>query len=231
MKPLIWTMLVSLMIGCQSERKVAPADAGQKQPDGSKTSVVYSYVDDSGKIRMASTIQEVPEANRDQVVITDTASSRSRRLATDRILVVDLRKESDGRPLNYSVVDLDSLRRKQKPERDIQDPGALGSHVVQKAADQMKRALGLGKPAGSARVILYSAPWCGFCKKAAKHLRDKGVQFEEKDIEQERSAAVELSRKLRQAGLSGGGVPVLDIGGAIVVGFNKQKIDELLDDL
>jgi glutaredoxin len=222
-------VILSCAISCQSGRKTAATDAGQKQPDGTTTSVVYSYVDDFGKIRMAATIDEVPEAYRDQVVITDTATSRSRRLAADRILVVDLRKESGGKPLNYSVVDLDALQHGPEPERDIKDPGALGSLVVQKAADRVKRALGLSRPAGSARVILYSAPWCGFCKKAAEHLKEKGVQFEEKDIEKDRFAAVELSRKLRQAGLTGGGVPVLDIGGTIVVGFNKGKIDRLLD--
>jgi glutaredoxin 3 len=79
--------------------------------------------------------------------------------------------------------------------------------------------------------VLYSAPWCGFCKKAAAHLRLRGIPFEERDIDSDRSAAVELSKKLRQAGLSGGGVPVLDIAGTIVIGFKPDRIDRLLDQL
>ena len=235
MKSRVWMVVACWFASCAAEKQAPPKkapvpDAGSLSPDAGKPPVVYSYVDDFGKIRMVASLQDVPQAYRDQVVITDTSSSRKERLAADRILVVDLRKERDGQPLNYSVIDLDSLKRRSGRHEDVRDAGDLGRHLVGKLADRVNRSLGLTRPAGTARVILYTAPWCGFCKKAARHLQARGVKFEEKDIEKDRSAAVELSRKLRQAGIPGSGVPVLDIGGTMVVGFNKQRIDKLLDE-
>jgi glutaredoxin len=187
-------------------------------------------VDDRGRIRMAAALDDIPEEFRDRVVLTDTSRPRTQRLRTDRVLVVDLREEGEKGPVNYTVVDLDALG-KRAPGRQPQDPGQLGAWVVDRMAGRVRTLLGIQAPESSARVLLYTAPWCGFCKKAAAHLRSKGVTFEERDIDSDRSAAVELSRKLRQAGLSGGGIPVLDIAGTIVIGFNRERIDRLLEKL
>jgi glutaredoxin len=193
--------------------------------------VVYSYVDEHGRIRMVDSPEKVPEAHRDRVVVTDTSTSRTERVRASRALVLDLRQEKEGQPLNYSVVDLQALHtgRDQPAQAPPEDAGALGRWVVGKAARRIHQALGLSPAGAPARVILYTAPWCGFCKKAADHLRSRGVAFEERDVDRDRSAALELSRKLRQAGLGSSGVPVLDINGTIVIGFKKSEIDALLD--
>jgi glutaredoxin len=193
--------------------------------------VVYSYVDHRGKIRMATALEDIPEEFRDRVVLTDTSRPRPQRLMTERVLVVDLREEGERGPVNYTVVDLDALQRRTPVPRQPKNPGELGEWVVGRVAGWVRTLLGVEAPRAAIRVILYTAPWCGFCKKAAAHLRSRGIPYEERDIESDRSAAVELSRKLRQAGLSGGGVPVLDIAGTIVIGFKRGRIDRLLDKL
>jgi glutaredoxin len=180
---------------------------------------------------MATTLEDIPEQFRDRVVLTDTSRPRLQRLKTDRVLVVDLREEGEQGPINYSVVDLDALQRHAPVRREPKDPGELGEWVVGRVAGWVRTLLGVEAPRVAIRVILYTAPWCGYCKKAAAHLRSRGIAFEERDIESDRSAAVELSRKLRQAGLSGGGVPVLDIAGTVVIGFKRGRIDRLLDKL
>jgi len=221
-------MLIALLLpACQKEPP--PAEAPQAEPDVGGP-VIYSYVDQSGRIRMAVSLDDIPAEFRDRVVLTDTSRPRDQRLLTDRVLVVDLREESDRGPVNYTVVDLDALG-KPAPGRQPRDPGELGRWVVGRAAGRVRDLLGIQAPATAARVVLYTAPWCGFCKKAAAHLRSRGVVFEERDIDADRSAAVELSRKLRQAGLSGGGIPVLDIAGTIVIGFKQERIDRLLEKL
>jgi glutaredoxin len=187
-------------------------------------------VDKSGRIRMAVSLDDIPAEYRDKVVLTDTSRPREQRLLTDRVLVVDLREEGEKGPVNYTVVDLEALG-KRAPGRQPKDPGELGKWVVGRVAGQVRALLGIQAPESTARVVLYTAPWCGFCKKAAAHLRSRGVAFEERDIDADRSAAVELSRKLRQAGMSGGGIPVLDIAGTIVIGFKKERIDRLLEKL
>ncbi|MCE7936736.1 NrdH-redoxin [Candidatus Saccharibacteria bacterium CPR2] len=74
-------------------------------------------------------------------------------------------------------------------------------------------------------VIVYTSPTCGFCHMAKEYLKSKGIGFTEKDVTTDKTAYQEILDKSGQLG-----VPVLDIGGKIVVGFDKFRIDSLLND-
>ena len=73
-------------------------------------------------------------------------------------------------------------------------------------------------------VIVYSTPTCPYCKAAKAYFKEKNVQYEDKDVSADSAAQEEMTKK------SGGftGVPVLDINGTIVFGFDKPKIDAAL---
>lgn len=72
-------------------------------------------------------------------------------------------------------------------------------------------------------VKVYSTPTCPWCTMVKKYLDSKNVVFEELDVSSDRNAAVEMVQKSGQRG-----VPVVDINGAIVVGFDQNEIDRLL---
>ncbi len=74
-------------------------------------------------------------------------------------------------------------------------------------------------------VIIYSTTWCGYCKMLKKYLDDKGVKWVEKDIEQDAKAHAELMEKI---GGDFRGVPVSDVKGTIVLGFDRPSIDAAL---
>ena len=86
-------------------------------------------------------------------------------------------------------------------------------------------AMGSG---GSGGVIVYSTAWCGYCRKAKAWLKKKGVDFTERDIEKDSGAADELARKAQAAGVKPGGVPVIDVKGTLVLGFDEARLDQLL---
>jgi glutaredoxin-like YruB-family protein len=72
-------------------------------------------------------------------------------------------------------------------------------------------------------VTVYSATWCGFCHAAKKYLDKLGVKYTDKDVEQDPKAGEEAVAKSDQRG-----IPVLDIGGDIIIGFDRPKIDASL---
>ena len=74
-----------------------------------------------------------------------------------------------------------------------------------------------------ARVIVFSTPTCSFCSMAKKYFREKGIKFREVDVSHDPIAARDMVRRSGQQG-----VPVIDIGGRIVVGFDRVKIDKYL---
>ncbi len=73
------------------------------------------------------------------------------------------------------------------------------------------------------RVIVFSTPTCTYCNAAKRYFREKGVRFKDVDVSRDTSAARDM---LRRSGQSG--VPVIDIGGKIVIGFDRPKIDKYL---
>lgn len=72
-------------------------------------------------------------------------------------------------------------------------------------------------------IIIYSADWCAFCHAAKDYLNKLGVAFTEKDVESDPKLAQEAVDKSHQMG-----IPVIDIDGTIIVGFDRPKIDEAL---
>ncbi|MDP3697672.1 MAG: glutaredoxin family protein [Candidatus Taylorbacteria bacterium] len=72
-------------------------------------------------------------------------------------------------------------------------------------------------------VKVYSTPTCPWCKRAKAYLTEKKIDFESVDVSSNEAAQQEMIDKSGQMG-----VPVLDIDGKIVIGFDKGKIDELL---
>lgn len=72
-------------------------------------------------------------------------------------------------------------------------------------------------------IKVYSTPSCPWCTVAKNYLSSKNVRFDEVDVSRSRDAAVEMVRKSGQRG-----VPVIDIDGSIIVGFDQKAIDRLL---
>ncbi|MCX5725783.1 MAG: glutaredoxin family protein [Candidatus Saganbacteria bacterium] len=72
-------------------------------------------------------------------------------------------------------------------------------------------------------VKIYSTPTCPYCKMAKDYLKAKGVKLEEIDISADPARADEIFKRSGQTG-----VPVLDIDGEIIVGFDRQKINKAL---
>jgi glutaredoxin-like YruB-family protein len=73
------------------------------------------------------------------------------------------------------------------------------------------------------RVKIYTTPFCQYCQIAKEFLKGRGVEFEEVNVQEDRGAALEMIQKTGQ-----NGVPVIEIGDKIIVGFNQEKIIKAL---
>ncbi len=73
------------------------------------------------------------------------------------------------------------------------------------------------------KVIVFSTPACSFCNAAKHYFRQQGIKFRDVDVSRDPAAARDMVRRPGQQG-----VPVIDISGKIVVGFDRNKINQLL---
>ena len=73
-------------------------------------------------------------------------------------------------------------------------------------------------------VKIYSTPTCHFCHMAEDYFKSKDVAYTKYDVSVDAEKRAEMMEKTGQMG-----VPVIDIAGEIVIGFNQEKIEELLN--
>lgn len=80
--------------------------------------------------------------------------------------------------------------------------------------------------ADSNKVTVYSTTWCGFCHQAKKYFDSIGVKYKDVNVEEDQKAAQDMVQKSGQMG-----VPVIEIGKDIIIGFDKPKIDIALKEV
>ncbi len=211
MRGCVLAVVVVVLAACSKPVDGAVSSSGETAeaaaPDGpvvraDATNLLFSFVDSAGRVQAVPSVADVPEAVRKRVLVVDLSKTPEQRQAHRYAWFADLSvANADG---TYPVV------------------------VVSRydGATQKAGASSLPPPDGS--VVVYSAEWCGYCKKAKAWMTSKGVPFIERDVDKTPGAQQELQAKLKAAGVPGGGIPVVDWAGSIVVGFDVPAFEKLL---
>ena len=79
------------------------------------------------------------------------------------------------------------------------------------------------KSKGGRKVKVYSTPTCPFCTMAKEFLKEHKIEFEDVDVSADQEEAKKMVEKTGQMG-----VPVIEVDGKTVVGFDKDKLKEML---
>lgn len=75
------------------------------------------------------------------------------------------------------------------------------------------------------KIIIYGAEWCAFCHEAMHYLDRLDVKYTYKDVDLDVN---DLRAVVEKSGQTG--IPVIDIDGTIIVGFDRPRIDQALKD-
>ena len=178
------------------------------------TDLLFTWIDQKGESHVEQKVADVPVSARDVVRVADPIKDPPQ---LDDVFVADLRNLGAGG--TYSVRTMSRAEfEKIAVDRRKQNGGSVLT------------AQGASSVAPSTRptVIIYGASWCGPCHQAAAFFKQHNVQFIEKDIEQDSSANREMQAKLSSAGMRGGSIPVLDVKGKLLVGFDQRAVERAL---
>ncbi len=212
---LFLALVFVLVAGCKRPAPTTEAVVLPVVTDAS-TDLLLTWIDDKGEFHVEQKVADVPVGSRDVVRVADPVKDPPK---LDDVFVADLRNPgAEGaypvRTMSRTDFEKVAIERRQK--------SGNGNVLAPKAADSAPPAA--ARPA----VIIYGASWCGPCHQAAAYLKRKGVPFIEKDIEEDRSAAREMQSKLASAGMRGGSIPVIDVRGKVLVGFDERAMDRAL---
>ncbi len=187
------------------------------------SNILLTWIDDKGDFHTGQHPVEVPTASRGAVRVLPT--DRDDPSGGELVYVADLtKKNTDG---SYVI---QTQSRSNWDSQAAQRRAALIAKVAPHAATPPSpSATGTTQAptAGQPAITLYGAPWCGYCRQAKEYMHSKHIPFTYKDIEADSTAEEEMSQKLARVGRSGGAIPVIDVGGKIMVGFDPQQFDSL----
>jgi glutaredoxin len=215
------TTLAITLLACDPEKPPAP----EREPAGEEPArsasldpktqpFVLTFAGERGAFADTSKIDNVPEAARGlvRVALLDGPDP-----PPGTVWVANLRTPAEDGTYALSTV----------PRTDFEEL-ALGQGLASKVTlpEGLEPPPQSAAPAG--RVIVYKTAWCGVCKKVEEYLERKGVDFVAKDIEADRAAASELQAKAKTKGIAMGSVPVIDVGGELIVGFDRGRLEKLL---
>ena len=179
----------------------------------------------------AGPASQAPEEAPPESVPTELASEAAQVFAAGDLSVVDDSPEAPAPMLRYTDVDgsthmVRSLARVPEPYRA--DAVVVGRGNVSRVSIPTPTAVAFqdwqpDPNPNRSKVVLYSAPWCGACKRAKRHLIRQRVPYVERDIESDRSAARDLKRLLGRIA-----IPLLDVNGRYVSGYRRDVYDRVL---
>jgi glutaredoxin len=208
-----------LVVGCRARESSDRAATPVPTPALIELSkdLLFVYADVSGRFHTAPNIDAIPVPSRKVVRVLDPGKRAAERTDYQIVHVVDLTRVEDGK-VTTEVMDRFAFEQRAL----AQLPEGEGSAVALPTARE-------GGTLGAHQdVIVYSTSWCGVCSRLRAYLKDRGVSFKEFDIESDAAAAAEVSQKAARAGITAKSVPVIDIRGRLVVGFDERRLDTLL---
>ncbi|MEM6955809.1 MAG: glutaredoxin family protein [Myxococcota bacterium] len=200
---LVPALACAIFMGCEEGSAEAPSRPAPVVRAG-QSGQSYTWYDDEGP-HVAMALADVPDGSRQHV----------------RVDLLD--QAPDERDPNQVWV------------ADLREPVADGTYSVQAMARSAFDALldeaggvDFDAPAPNEDVVLYGASWCGACRAAAAYFRQNDVPFVEHDIEEDPGAREEMQAKARAAGVQPSGIPVIDVRGTLLTGFDQGRIAQLL---
>ncbi|MCP4676562.1 MAG: glutaredoxin family protein [Deltaproteobacteria bacterium] len=218
-------LLAGLFFGCttSSERTGKENDNARVEPpvvSDERGDLILSWFADGGP-QMASTVSEVPDGARGEVRVQDPSVPPEKRDPSVIFLADLTKKDTSGRyPVRVEKrADYEQKRAKvAAARRPVAPPPSIGSGPGTAALP----------PSGNAPVIMYATRHCPVCVKARRWLLERKIPYIEKDVERDSKAAQELAAKGRAQGVSTSGVPVFDIRGRLLPGFDPGAILKIL---
>jgi glutaredoxin len=203
----------------------APGAAGELAPLSIRDdapNLLLTWIDEHGDTHVDMKPADVPAGSRDVVRVVVSDHDEGPR---DRVYVVDLTHTGpDGA---YAA------RSMPRSEWEALIERRRAAHLPKPApAPAAPRGGASGAPdapsAGALTVVIYGASWCRPCHEAADYLKRKGVAYVMKDIDEDPRASREMQEKLARAGREAGTIPVIDVRGELLVGFNPGALDRAI---
>ena len=235
------SLATPLAVSCKKSIPETPPGSAAPAPPLEVTAEgkwLYTYADDAGHFVTTDDPKKVPEGARRFVRVLDPAKAAAAPGSDpNAVYVIDLTQLEKkakvlARPLSREAFETGALSQLPPGESSAFPGGPAAGGPPGPGGDEPGNPPAAGAPgadpAHAPVVTLYGASWCGACKQAREYLRSRRIPFADRDIERDPSAARELQEKARRLGVGADRIPVLDVRGRLLIGFDRARLEALL---
>ena len=205
---------------------------------------LFTYAEPAGTFATTDKPETVPADARGLVRVLDPSEpmSMSTKGAGDRVYVTNLNEltskgKSSARAMSREAFETAALAglpggesspftAERGPAPNVAPPGA-GATGPGGAATGATPA-GATAAGATPVVTIYGTSWCGACRAAREFLTERKIPFADKDVERDPEAARELAAKASKMGIPTDRVPIIDVRGRLLLGFDRARIEALL---
>jgi glutaredoxin len=226
------SLAVALLSGCRKRTPPSPPSSARAQlPTATfakDSPLLYTFVDDRGAFATTDKAEEVPDNARKLVRVVDPSRPTPNGQDPTKVYVIDLGEllaagRVAARPMSREAFETGALAQLPPGESSP----LAGPHGPALPEDLPGVDAGAGGPPV---VILYGTPWCGACKAAKQYLAKRHIPYAYRDIEGDPAAARELQAKAARLGVPADRVPILDVRGRLLLGFDANRLEAMLGD-
>jgi glutaredoxin len=210
---------------------------------------LFTYAEPAGTFATTDKPETVPAEARALVRVLDPAEpmSMSTKSAGDRVYVTNLNEltakgKSSARAMSREAFETAALAglpggqsspfaAERGPAPSMAPPGAGAPGPGGAAAGAPASgtsASGASASGATPAVTIYGTSWCGACRAAREFLTERKIPFADKDVERDPDAARELAAKASKMGIPTDRVPIIDVRGRLLLGFDRARIEALL---
>jgi glutaredoxin len=226
-------LLAAAVFGASACRRSAPEAPPQPKAQAGVVEILkggrwlFTYVEPSGTFSTTDKVESVPERSRAIVRVFDPAEM-AKTDAPGQVYVADLNQLLKSGKASAKAMSRDAFETAALAQLPPGESSALAAHGGGAAPAGEPTPPPPAGEGGTPVVTIYGTSWCGACRAARQYLTSRGVPFADKDVERDPAAARELGEKAAKMGIPTDRVPVIDVRGRLLQGFDRARIDALL---
>ncbi|HEY2903839.1 MAG TPA: glutaredoxin family protein [Polyangia bacterium] len=195
---------------------------------------LFTYVESDGQFSTTDKAEIVPEVSRRLVRVLDPSNPSAKNTGNGQVFVADLNQLLNSGKTQAKALSREAFETAALAQLPAGQSSALAEHQPGAGATPPPPLAGHADggvplaPGTKPVVTVYGTSWCGACRAARQYLSERKIPFADKDVEQDPVAARELADKAAKLGIPTDRVPVIEVRGRLLLGFDQARIEALL---
>ena len=190
---------------------------------------LFTYAEPDGQFATTDKADVVPPVSRAVVRVIDPSNPSTKNALGTEVYVADLNQILSAGKTSARALSREAFETAALAQLPAGESSARAGHPPAATPPPLPIGdAGVAAPGTTPVVTVYGTSWCGACRAARQYLSEHKIPYADKDVETDPAAARELAEKAGKLGVPTDRVPVIEVRGRLLLGFDRARIEALL---